>query len=45
MQDLGDQALEAGGAQRKVSPALEAYALLATSAARGRIRDIEQLRR
>jgi dihydroxy-acid dehydratase len=40
----GDQAWRPAGRNRKVSRALEAYALLTTSAARGAVRDIDQLR-
>jgi dihydroxy-acid dehydratase len=45
MQELGAQAWKPAGRKRKVSQALEAYALLATSAARGAVRDVDQVRR
>jgi len=40
----GDEAWKPVGRKRQISRALEAYALLATSAARGAVRDLEQAR-
>ncbi len=40
----GGDAWKPVGRNRRVSPALEAYALLATSAARGAVRDLDQVR-
>jgi len=40
----GDEAWQPVGRKRQVSRALEAYALLTTSAARGAVRDLEQVR-
>ena len=40
----GDEAWKPVGRKRQVSRALQAYALLATSAARGAVRDLEQVR-
>ncbi|MBU2647424.1 dihydroxy-acid dehydratase [bacterium] len=45
MSALGDKAWQPIGRQRTVSKALEAYSLAVTSAARGAIRDISQLKR
>ncbi len=44
MLDRGAEAWKPVGRDRKVSPALEAYALLTTSAARGAVRDLDQVR-
>ncbi len=44
MQARGDQAWKPAGRQRTVSAALQAYAALATSADRGAVRDVGQLR-
>ncbi len=45
MEARGDAAwAPAAARKRKVSPALEAYGLLATSAARGAVRDVSQIR-
>ncbi|MBI4515096.1 MAG: dihydroxy-acid dehydratase [Deltaproteobacteria bacterium] len=41
----GPQAWQPSGRNRPVSKALQAYALLTTSAARGAVRDLEQVRR
>jgi len=45
MQARGEDAWQALGRERPVSQALRAYAAMATSAARGAVRDLEQLRR
>ncbi len=45
MEAKGDQAWQPKLRQRKVSVALQAYAALATSAARGAVRDVSTLRR
>ena len=42
---LGEAAFKAVGRPRKVSPALQAYAAMTTSAARGAVRDVSQLAR
>jgi dihydroxy-acid dehydratase len=43
MEARGEEAWRPIGRERKVSPALKAYARMTTSAARGAVRDIEQL--
>ncbi len=43
MEARGEDAWQPIGRERKVSAALEAYARMTTSAARGAVRDIEQL--
>ena len=45
MQARGANAWKPVGRERHVSPALQAYAALTTSAARGAVRDVEQLKR
>ena len=45
MDARGEQAWRPAVRTRKVSPALQAYAALTTSAARGAVRDVDQLRR
>jgi dihydroxy-acid dehydratase len=45
MEARGAEAWKPGPRTRKVSPALQAYAALTTSASRGAVRDVEQLRR
>ncbi|HAR65674.1 MAG TPA: dihydroxy-acid dehydratase [Lentisphaeria bacterium] len=45
MEALGDDAFTAIGRERVVSEALQAYGLMATSAATGAVRDISKLRR
>lgn len=45
MEARGDDAWQPSGRNRRVSPALQAYAALTTSAARGAVRDVGQLRR
>jgi dihydroxy-acid dehydratase len=45
MLERADQAWKPVGRQRPVSQALQAYALLTTSAARGAVRDVDQVRR
>jgi dihydroxy-acid dehydratase len=45
MEARGADAWQPLGRNRKVSPALQAYAALTTSAARGAVRDVAQLRR
>jgi dihydroxy-acid dehydratase len=45
MEALGADAWQPRGRQRTVSQALQAYAALTTSAARGAVRDVGQLRR
>ncbi|MDR0274401.1 MAG: dihydroxy-acid dehydratase [Burkholderiaceae bacterium] len=45
MQARGDGAWKPAGRQRAVSPTLQAYAALATSADRGAVRDVGQLRK
>jgi dihydroxy-acid dehydratase len=45
MEAKGAQAWSPAQRQRRVSPALQAYALLATSADQGAVRDLEQVRR
>jgi dihydroxy-acid dehydratase len=45
MESRGDQAWQPGERQRVVSQALQAYAALATSADRGAVRDLSQLKR
>ncbi len=45
MEARGDAAFQPGPRERKVSAALEAYALLTTSASRGAVRDVKQGRR
>jgi len=44
MQALGEAAWQPGPRERAVSTALKAYALMATSADRGGVRDLSQLR-
>jgi dihydroxy-acid dehydratase len=44
MLERGAEAWKPVGRNRKVSRALEAYALLTTSAARGAVRDVDQIR-
>jgi len=45
MRALGDQAWQPVNRDRQVSEALRAYAALTTSAARGAVRDLSQLKR
>ncbi|MES2770419.1 MAG: dihydroxy-acid dehydratase [Pseudomonadota bacterium] len=45
MNARGDQAWQAGTRQRVVSTALQAYALMASSAASGAVRDLKQIKR
>jgi len=45
MEARGADAWQPRGRQRTVSQALQAYAALTTSAARGAVRDVTQLRR
>ncbi|MCW8890110.1 MAG: dihydroxy-acid dehydratase, partial [Sedimenticola sp.] len=45
MENKGDQAWQPVGRERVVSQALQAYAALTTSAARGAVRDLSQLKR
>ena len=45
MEDLGPDAWQPLGRERVVSQALQAYAALTTSADRGAVRDLAQLRR
>ena len=45
MEARGAEAWQPAARDRKVSPALQAYAALTTSAARGAVRDVSQLRR
>jgi dihydroxy-acid dehydratase len=45
MEAKGKQAWQPGPRERKVSAALQAYAALTTSAARGAVRDVSQLKR
>jgi dihydroxy-acid dehydratase len=45
MQARGVNAWQATGRDRKISPALQAYAALTTSAARGAVRDVTQVQR
>ena len=45
MEARGDEAWQPAGRERKVSAALRAYAALTTSAARGAVRDLDQLGR
>jgi dihydroxy-acid dehydratase len=42
---LGDAAWTPATRDRKVSPALQAYAAMTTSASRGAVRDVSQLKR
>jgi dihydroxy-acid dehydratase len=45
MEAKGEAAWQPGDRQRLVSPALQAYAAMTTSAARGAVRDVRQLKR
>jgi dihydroxy-acid dehydratase len=45
MEARGDAAWQPGNRQRVVSQALQAYAALTTSADRGAVRDLSQLKR
>jgi dihydroxy-acid dehydratase len=45
MDAKGERGWQAGERQRTVSKALQAYALMATSAAKGAVRDLEQLKK
>ena len=45
MQHKGDAAWQPTSRERSVSPALQAYAALTTSASRGAVRDVGQLKR
>ena len=45
MEAQGPKAWAPRGRQRRVSPALQAYAMLTTSASRGAVRDVTQVRR
>ncbi|HIG16119.1 MAG TPA: dihydroxy-acid dehydratase, partial [Candidatus Handelsmanbacteria bacterium] len=45
MEDLGAQAWQPSKRRRTVSAALQAYAALTTSAARGAVRDVTQVQR
>jgi len=45
MEQLGDKAWRPVSRQRVVSPALQAYALMATSADKGAVRDVTQIQR
>ena len=45
MEAKGKEAWKPGPRERKVSAALQAYAALTTSAARGAVRDVSQVRR
>jgi dihydroxy-acid dehydratase len=45
MEARGDKAWQPTGRERTVSAALRAYAALTTSAARGAVRDLDQLSR
>jgi dihydroxy-acid dehydratase len=45
MEEKGDDAWQAIGREREVSLALQAYAALTTSASKGAVRDVEQLKR
>jgi dihydroxy-acid dehydratase len=45
MEALGDQAWRPASRQRSVSQALQAYAAMTTSASRGAVRDVSQLKR
>jgi dihydroxy-acid dehydratase len=45
MEAKGGEAWRPSRRQRRVSPALQAYALFATSADRGAVRDLTQVRR
>ena len=43
MEARGDAAWKPASRERNVSPALQAYAALTTSAARGAVRDVDQV--
>ncbi|KKL94399.1 hypothetical protein LCGC14_1865080, partial [marine sediment metagenome] len=45
MEERGENAWQPVGRERQVSLALQAYAALTTSAAKGAVRDLEQLKR